>query len=37
MSKLFYLAGGIGKFWKENFNESNKWRVDIKNQIEEKR
>lgn len=35
MSKLFYLAGGMCKFGKENFNISNEWRVDIKNKIEE--
>lgn len=35
ISKLFYLAGGMGKFGIEQFDKSNKWRVDIKNQIEE--
>lgn len=29
-----YLAGGMGKFGKEKFEESNAWRVDIKNQLE---
>ncbi len=33
---LIYLLGGMGKFGKENFNEGNKWRVDLKNQLETK-
>lgn len=33
--KNFYLCGGMGSFGKERFDESNEWRVDIKNQIEE--
>lgn len=35
MSKVFYLAGGIEDFGKENFNMANDWRTDIKSQIEE--
>lgn len=35
MNKTIYLAGGMGKFGKERFDEGNEWRVDIKNQIEE--
>lgn len=35
MSKVFYLCGGMGKFGKERFDESNEWRVDIKNQVEQ--
>lgn len=29
-----YLAGGMGKFGKDNFNESNKWRVYCKDILE---
>lgn len=29
-----YLAGGMQKFGKENFDECNYWRVHIKNQLE---
>lgn len=29
-----YLAGGMGKFGKENFEEGNKWRVYIKRALE---
>ncbi len=31
---MIYLCGGMGRFGKERFEEGNKWRVDIKNQIE---
>lgn len=35
MSKYFaYLAGGMGKFGKENFDEGNKWRVYCKKALE---
>lgn len=30
-----YLAGGMGKFGKENFDESNKWRVLCKREFED--
>ena len=29
-----YLAGGMGKFGKDNFEESNKWRTYCKNTLE---
>ena len=29
--KTIYLAGGMGKFGKENFDEGNSWRKNIKN------
>lgn len=35
ISKVFYLCGGMGLFWKERFNEGNEWRVDIKDRIEQ--
>ena len=35
MSKYFaYLAGGMGKFGKENFDEGNKWRKYCKQALE---
>ena len=35
MSKYFaYLAGGMGKFGKENFNEGNEWRKHCKQALE---
>lgn len=30
-----YLSGGMTKFGKNNFSESNDWRVEIKNDLEE--
>ena len=30
-----YLAGGMGKFGKENFDEGNKWRVLCKREFED--
>lgn len=35
ISEIFYLSGGMSKFDKKNFNTSNEWRIDIKNQLEE--
>lgn len=39
MSKInkyfIYLCGGMGSFGKERFNESNEWRVDIKEKLED--
>lgn len=32
--RLWYLSGGMTKFGADNFDESNNWRVDIKEQIE---
>ena len=29
-----YLAGGMGKFGKDDFEESNKWRTYCKNTLE---
>lgn len=29
MKTVIYLAGGMGKFGKENFRESNQWRVEL--------
>lgn len=35
MSKYFaYLAGGMGKFGRENFDEGNRWRLYCKNTLE---
>ena len=34
MNNFFYLAGGIGVFGVEKFNQANEWRIDIKNRIE---
>ena len=35
MSRYFaYLAGGMGKFGKENFDEGNRWRIYCKNALE---
>ncbi len=31
--RLWYLSGGMTKFGVENFDESNNWRVDLKEQI----
>lgn len=31
--KTIYLAGGMGKFGKENFDEGNRWRKNIKNRL----
>lgn len=30
-----YLAGGMGKFGKDNFSEGNAWRIYCKNQLED--
>lgn len=35
MKRLWYLSGGMEKFGKENFNESNDWRVRVGNKIHE--
>lgn len=35
ISKVFYLCGEMGLYGKEHFEETNIWRVNIKNQIEE--
>lgn len=35
ISKIFYLAGGMGLFGKDRFDEGNTWRVDIKDRIEQ--
>lgn len=34
MTKIVYLAGGMGKFGKDNFPEGNKWRIYCKNTLE---
>lgn len=34
MKKTFYLAGGMSKFGKEEFDQCNEWRDYIKNKIE---
>ena len=34
MKYFAYLAGGMGKFGKENFNEGNKWRLYCKKSLE---
>ena len=31
--RIWYLSGGMTKFGKEDFDESNNWRVDLKDQI----
>lgn len=31
---MVYLAGGMGKFGKEQFDIANDWRIDLKNQLE---
>ena len=31
--RLWYLSGGMTKFGTDNFDESNNWRVDVKEQI----
>ena len=31
--RLWYLSGGMTKFGADNFDESNNWRVDLKEQI----
>lgn len=33
MKRLWYLSGGMEKFGKENFNESNDWRIRVKEKI----
>ena len=33
--RLWYLSGGMTKFGKDNFHESENWRKDLKEQIEE--